>query len=203
MDGLIREGVLHSENIIDAFLKIPRRDFLPNDLVSQSEVNIPLPIGSGQTISQPLTVAFMLELLDPQGGQNILDVGSGSGWTTALLAHIIGEKGRVAAIEIIPELCEYGRKNVEKFSFVKKGTVGFYCQSAEDGLEKHAPYDRILVSASAQEIPKKLKDQLSVGGKMVLPVKNEIWYVEKKAQDDFEIEKFPGFAFVPFVKNKL
>lgn len=191
---------MRSDNIIEAFSKILRIEFIPNDLAAQSEVNIPLPIGHGQTISQPLVVAFMLELLDPRSGQNILDVGSGSGWTTAMLAHIVGDKGKVTALEIIPELCKYGQANVDKFSFIKKGIVEFHRQSAKNGFEKNAPYDRILASAAAFEIPAELKRQLIVGGKMVIPVRNEIWYVEKRGEDVFKIEKFGGFSFVPFVE---
>lgn len=202
INDLIRTGYLRSDNIIDAFSEIHRIEFVPSDLEGQAEANIPLPIGFGQTISQPLTVAFMLELLEPQCGQNILDIGSGSGWTTALLSHIVGEKGSVTAIEVIKELCEYGEKNVNKFSFIKKGIAQFHCQSAENGFEKNAPYDRILVSASVDEIPKELERQLAIGGKMVIPVRNEIWFMEKNGPDSFKIEKFAGFAFVPFIARR-
>ena len=201
VNDLIRNGYLRNDDIIDAFFNVHRIEFVPEDLSSQAEANIPLPIGYGQTISQPLTVAFMLELLEPKRGQNILDIGSGSGWTTGLLAHIVGEQGKVTAMEKIKELCEIGEKNVEKFGFIKKGIVEFYCKSAEEGFEKNAPYDRILVSASVDEIPLPLKKQLVIGGRMVIPVMNSIWHVEKKGEDDFNIEKFPGFTFVPFVKD--
>jgi len=200
-NDLIKNGYLRSDAIIDAFFNIHRIEFIPEDLAAQAEANIPLPIGYGQTISQPLTVAFMLELLDPKQGHNILDAGSGSGWTTGLLAYIVGEQGRVTSLEIIKELCEIGKKNVNKFGFVKKGIAEFYCESAEKGFKKNAPYDRILVSASADEIPLALKKQLVIGGKMVIPIMNGIWYIEKRGEDDFHIEKFPGFVFVPFVKG--
>jgi protein-L-isoaspartate(D-aspartate) O-methyltransferase len=199
VNNLIGDGYLRSDSIIDAFSKIHRREFVPEDLARQAEANVALPIGYGQTISQPLTVAFMLELLDPKLGNNILDIGSGSGWTTALLAYIVGEKGKVTALEKIKELCELGEKNVKKFNFIKKGVVQFHCMSAEEGYEKNAPYDRILVSAAALEIPSALKEQLAIGGKMIIPIANSIWSVEKKGEEDFNIKKFPGFAFVPFV----
>lgn len=201
INDLIRNGYLRSDSVIDAFSHVQRIEFIPDDLASRAEANIPLPIGYGQTISQPLVVAFMLELLDIKSGQNILDVGSGSGWTTGLLAHIVGENGRVTAMEKIKELCEFGKKNVEKYNFIKKGIVEFYCESAENGFPKNAPYDRILVSAVAGDIPAEFKKQLNIGGKMVIPVANSIWYVEKTGDDEFQIEKFPGFEFVPFVKN--
>ncbi|HPN54515.1 MAG TPA: protein-L-isoaspartate O-methyltransferase [Candidatus Moranbacteria bacterium] len=201
VNDLISKGYLSSEVIIDAFYKVHRIEFIPDDLAAQAEADIPLPIGYGQTISQPMTVAFMLELLDPKPGQNILDVGSGSGWTTGLLSYIVGDKGKVTAMEIIEELCKIGEKNVEKFGFVKKGIAEFYSDSAKNGFLQNSPYDRILVSASVDEIPPALKQQLVLGGKMVIPVNNSIWYVEKKSEDDFHIEKFSGFAFVPFLKN--
>jgi protein-L-isoaspartate(D-aspartate) O-methyltransferase len=201
VNDLIRYGYLRSDQIIDAFSRINRDSFVTDDLHAQAEANIALPIGYGQTISQPLTVAFMLELLDPQEGQNILDVGSGSGWTTSLLAHIVGEKGNVTGIEVIKELCEIGRINADKFGFVKKGIVEFHCVSGKNGYEKYAPYDRILVSASAMDVPESLKKQLAVGGKMVIPILNAIWYLEKIGENEFKIEKYPGFAFVPFVEK--
>lgn len=201
INELIRGGYLRTDSIIDAFSEINRVEFVPDDLASQAEINIPLPIGYGQTISQPLTVAFMFELLDPRRGQNILDVGSGSGWTTALLSRIVGEKGKVTAIERIPELCEFGKKNTDKFGFVEKGVAEFYCVNGTKGFPKYAPFDRILVSAMTQEVPKALKEQLKIGGKMVIPVHNDIWYLEKKGEDDFYKEEYPGFAFVPLIQE--
>lgn len=199
VNNLIRDGYLKSDSIIDAFSKIPRTEFVSEDLIGQADADIPLPIGFGQTISQPATVAFMFELLDPAKGQRILDVGSGSGWTTALLAQIVGETGHVIAMEKLDKLCEFGKNNVKKFNFLQKGIVEFHCKSAEKGCMEKAPFDRILVSASVEEIPSVFKEQLAIGGKMVIPVNNQIWFVEKKANDDFYIEKFPGFSFVPFV----
>ena len=201
VNNLIREGYLKTDNIIDAFSEINRIEFVPAYLESQAEANIPLPIGYGQTISQPLTVAIMLELLNPQRGQNILDVGSGSGWTTALLSYIVGEKGKVIALERIPELCEFGKKNVDKYGFIKKGIAEMYCADGNKGFPKYSPYDRILVSAAVEDIPQPLKDQLKVGGKMVIPVHNDIWYLEKKEENDFYKEEFPGFSFVPLIEK--
>jgi protein-L-isoaspartate(D-aspartate) O-methyltransferase len=192
---------LRSDLIIDAFSEMGRIEFVPKELEMEAEMDVPLPIGYGQTISQPLTVALMLELLNPERGQNILDVGSGSGWTTALLSYITGEKGKVTALEIIPELCEQGKNNVDKFGFVKKGVAEFHCVNAFDGYAENSPYDRILVSAMAEEIPPKIKEQLKVGGKMVIPIFNSIWYIEKKSEKDLYKEEFPGFSFVPFVSR--
>src|SRR5665647_107594 len=139
VNNLIRNGYLKTDAIIDAFSDVHRIEFIPDDLASQAEADIALPIGYGQTISQPLTVAFMLELLNPQAGQKILDVGSGSGWTTALLAFVVGEKGKVVALERIKELVEFGKKNVQKFSFYEKGIVEFYEADGTKGFPQEAP----------------------------------------------------------------
>jgi protein-L-isoaspartate(D-aspartate) O-methyltransferase len=199
INDLIRNGYLKTDAIIEAFSEIERVEFVPKDLEIASNINIPLPIGFGQTIPQPLTMAFMLELLDPGKGNHILDVGSGSGWSTALLAHIVGEKGRVTAMEIIEKLCEVGKKNVDKFGYIKKGIVEIHCMNAQDGWEKNAPYDRIFVSAVLEEIPISFKNQLAVGGKMVVPIRNAIIYLEKRGEFDFYKETFSGFSFVPFI----
>jgi len=111
---LIARNVLKTKAIIDAFQAVDRIDFVPLKYLDEAYGDYPLPIGYGQTISQPFTVAFMLELLQPQKGDKILDVGSGSGWTTALLAHIVQEEGSVRGIELIPELVAFGKKNLNK-----------------------------------------------------------------------------------------
>ena len=202
VNDLIKDGYLRTSLIIDAFSEIDRIEFVPQDLEAESEANIPLPIGHGQTISQPLTVAIMFELLDPQRGHNILDVGSGSGWTTTLLSYIVGSNGKVTAIERIPELCKYGEENTDKYRYVKKKIAEFYNIDGSDGFPQNAPYDRILVSAGGEEVPKALKDQLKIGGKIVIPVNNDIWYLEKKGDDDFYKEEYPGFSFVPLIQDK-
>jgi protein-L-isoaspartate(D-aspartate) O-methyltransferase len=198
-NNLIQKGTLHSDEIIRAFSEVNRAEFVPSAMVNEAEIDIPLPIGYGQTISQPTTVAIMLELLDARSGQNILDIGSGSGWTSALLACIAGETGKVTALERIPELCKMSEENFKKFDFLRKHPIDFQCIDATDGFEKNAPYDRILVSAETKEIPDAFREQLKIGGKMVIPINNSICYVEKKAENDIYLEEFPGFTFVPFI----
>jgi len=201
IDNLIEQGWLKTPNIISAFKKIKRVDFLPEDSKNLAELNGALPIGYGQTISQPLVVAFMLEQLQPEQGHKVLDVGSGSGWTTALLSEIVGEKGKVIAIELISELKEFGEENTAKYNFVKKGIAKFICADGSKGYEKEVPFDRILASASAQKIPLAWKKQLKIGGRIVTPIKTSIWVFVKEAEDSFEEIEHPGFAFVPLITD--
>lgn len=202
IDNLISEGWLKSPRIIEAFRKIKREDFLPDHLKDLAQLNEALPIGYGQTISQPLVVALMLELLEPKEGEKILDIGSGSGWTTALLAHIVGDKGRVVAIEIIPELAEFGKKNVAKYNFIEKGTVEFICGDGSQGYEKEMPFDKILVSATSSECYPAWKKQLKTGGKIVVPIGSSIWLFSKKSENRFDQIEYPGFVFVPLITKK-
>ncbi len=184
------------EKIKAAFQAIPRRYFLPKEVVGEAELDVPLPIGYGQTNSQPYTVGFMLGLLDVQAGHKILDVGSGSGWTTALLSHIVGPKGHVFALEKVPELVVFGRQNCQN---LKLKNVSFHQAGQDYGLPEQAPYDRILVSASAHNLPDTLIQQLKIGGKMVIPVRETILEITKTGVDSYDAVKHPGFVFVPLV----
>jgi len=220
IENLIQEGWLKTPRIIEAFRKIKRVDFLPKGMGNLAELNEALPIGYSQTISQPLVVAFMLEQLEPKEGDKILDVGSGSGWTTALLAYIVSEKepnskfkiqnsklnglnGRIIAIEIIPEIKEFGERNVAKYNFIEKGIVEFILADGSKGYKKEAPFDKILASASAERLPSAWKEQLKIGGRIVTPIGSSIWLFIKKSATEFEEIEYPGFAFVPLVtRNK-
>lgn len=199
IDDLIEQRWLKTPQIISAFKKIKRADFLPEDIKDLAEENMALTIDHGQTISQPLTVAFMFELLEPKEGQKILDIGSGSGWTTALLSEIVGEKGKITSLEIVPELSEFGKNNADKYGFVSQGRAEFLCVDGSKGYEKDAPYDRILVSASGDKIPEEWKKQLKEGGRIVAPVKNSIWLLVKGPDGEFTEKEYSGFVFVPLL----
>ena len=201
IEELIQSDYLKTQNIISAFKKIKRSDFVLEEFKDESEGNYPLPIGYDQTISQPLTVAFMLELLQPKQGDKILDIGSGSGWTTALLASIVGEKGKVYGIEIIPELKEFQNKNISKYNYIKKGIVEIFCADGTKGLPDKKPFDKILVSAMSSKIPIALKDQLKIGGRMVIPISDGISLLIKKSKDTFDEKHYSGFSFVPLVSK--
>lgn len=208
--ALIREGYLKTPRIIRAFRAIDRADFVLPEHAAEAYGNYPLPIGEGQTISQPLTVAFMFELLDPRPGEKIMDIGSGSGWTSALLAAIVGDKGRVYAIERIESIYGFGKKNAENYNFVKKGFIEFFCQDGALGVPERQPFDKILAGAAAsRNIPQTWRDQLRVGGRIVAPVKGSVWLFIKKSSPTssgrieiiWEEKEFPGFAFVPLVQG--
>jgi protein-L-isoaspartate(D-aspartate) O-methyltransferase len=180
-----------------AFDKVNRKYFVPDELVGSVDVDSPLPIGFGQAVSQPTTVKMMLDWLEPEPGNKVLDVGSGSGWTSALLAYLVGPKGKVFAVERIPELLDFGRQNVRKLDFIKN--VKFFQAGKKFGLPAHAPYDRILVSASAQRLPEELLEQLKPDGKLVIPVGYDILEIEKNRDGQIETTAHPGFVFVPLI----
>lgn len=200
-DELNGMGVLKNPLVYSAFRAVDRADFVPANKKLEAYQNYPLPIGHGQTISQPYTVAFMLDLLEPTKGQKILEIGSGSGWQTAMLAHIVGPKGKIYAMELIPELSKFGEVNVEQYPDLAK-RITFLAQSAENGLPEHAPFDRIIAAASLKEIQEVWKKQLTIGGKMVFPLRESIYVLTKESDIVFKKEVFPGFVFVPFVKQK-
>lgn len=215
-DALVRHlqerGVLKTSAITDAFLEIDRKDFLPENVQEYAYVDEALPIGEEQTVSQPYTVAFMLELLDPEPGHIILDSGAGSGWQTSILAHIVSlnnTKGKIYSFEIVPFLCDFGKENVSKYNFIKKGIVGWYCADASLP-PKDILFDRIISAASIlcneedviQCVPLAWKEQLKEGGIMVLPIGNSLWRFIKTGPDAFQQQEYPGFLFVPFVGEK-
>ena len=189
-------GILNTPEIISAFESIDRVDFIKSRDKPIAYEDIPLDIGYDQTISQPLTVAFMLEELEPQKGDSVLDIGSGSGWTTALLAHIVGKSGKVVGLEIVPELEDFGRSNIQKYKLnhvkiekVEEGVLGKPGQK----------FDRILVSASAKKLPEELILQLKPNGILVVPVGNSIFKITKSLEEVVSMQEFPGFVFVPLL----
>ncbi len=194
---LQNRGVLRTPEIIAAFKAVDRGDFIPVDLKSEAYDDHPLPLGFGSTISQPWTVAFMFELLEPKTGNRILDVGSGSGWTTAILSSIVGGAGRVVGIERIPELVLRGRENLAKYA-IQNAEIK---NAGEDlGFPSAGPYERILVSAAADNLPESLVGQLKEDGILVIPIRSQIWRVQKHP-DGLDIKKYDGFAFVPLIER--
>lgn len=218
VEELISLGYLKNPLLIEAFLTIDRKNFVLPEYQKDAYLNQPLPIGFGQTISQPLTVAFMLELLDLKEKEKVLEIGAGSGWQTALIAFMVNRskekdikddsneesaeiKGKVVALERIPELVKFAIDNVSKYNFIEKGIVEIIEANGYWGWEKEAPYDKIIAAAAGDEIPQKWKEQLKIGGKIVAPIKNSIVVLEKINKKDFEEKEFFGFSFVPLISD--
>ena len=179
----------------EAFRAIARTGFLPAELRGRAGFDGPLDIGHGQTNSQPRTVRDMLRLLEVQPGQRVLDVGSGSGWTTALLAHLTGPRGEVIGVELEPDLVEFGAANL-----ARTGQPWARIVAAEPGVlgvPGHAPYDRILVSAAPRRLPDELLDQLAPEGRMVIPVAGWMVLAVADAEGRVETSRHGSYRFVP------
>lgn len=206
IDNLIKEGYLKTPIIIEAFREVDRKDFVPENMKDVAYLNQALPIGEEQTISQPLTVAFMLELLEPRTGEKILDVGTGSGWQAALLAYIISRndterKGKVITIERIEKLKESAEASLSKYGFLEKGVIETVKGNGAEGHKKEAPYDKIIAAASGDNIPERWKEQVVIGGRIVAPVKSSILVLDKVEKDKFEKKQHFGFSFVPLINS--
>lgn len=184
-------------SIREAFKAIDRRRFLPAEVRHAAGLDRPLAIGHGQTNSQPSTVADMLGLLDVEPGQRVLDVGSGSGWTTALLGHLVGPQGMVIGVERVPELVVSGAAALGEhdmaWASIRRATDSVL------GWPEQAPYDRILVSAMAHRLASELVEQLVVGGILVCPVAGEMWRIVRTGQDEYERTKHGHYVFVPLI----
>jgi protein-L-isoaspartate(D-aspartate) O-methyltransferase len=206
IQSLVNEGYLKTPIIIEAFQKIDRKDFVIDKYKDAAYFNEALPIGEGQTISQPLTVAFMLELLEPCTGEKILDIGTGSGWQAALLSYIISKddrekKGKVVAIERIHNLKKMAENNLAKYGFIEKEITEVIEGNAAEGYEREAPYNKIIAAASGQKIPETWKEQIAIGGRIVAPIDFSIYVLDKIGKNEFKKRQYFGFSFVPLIQE--
>jgi protein-L-isoaspartate(D-aspartate) O-methyltransferase len=183
-------------SVLDAMRTVPRHKFVPDDMVEQAYEDHPLPIGYGQTISQPFIVALMTQTLEPKPGQRILEIGTGSGYQAAVLAELDVE---VYTIEIIPELAEQATKRLEDLGYTNVHTLnadGYF------GWEEFAPFDAVIVTAAPDHLPQPLANQLVEGGRLVIPIGpvgfvQTLWLFEKES-GELQATNLGGVSFVPF-----
>jgi len=196
---IIARGITDTATI-RAMRDVPRHEFVPTAFVKNAYNDGPLPIGYNQTISQPYIVALMTELIKPHKGQKVLEIGTGSGYQAAILAEIVDS---VYTIEIVPELAESATKRLQRLGY---RNINVRCGDGYLGWKEVAPFDAIVVTAAAEEIPKPLIEQLKDGGVMVIPVGSEISVQElkliTKKGEDFEVEDIIPVRFVPLVRKK-
>lgn len=191
-------GAMAGDAVDRALERVPRADFLPEPERRRAGEDRPLPIGHEQTSSQPSTVAAMLRLLDVRPGQRVLDLGSGSGWTTALLGDLVGPQGAVLGIERVPDLVSASRGALARLDLpwarVRPAEPGVL------GAPGEAPFDRVLVSADAPEVPREVVDQLVDGGVLVVPVAGEMLRVVRREEGE-RITRHGRYRFVPLLPS--
>tara|TARA_B100000768_G_scaffold169323_1_gene174834 strand:- start:4472 stop:5113 length:642 start_codon:yes stop_codon:yes gene_type:complete len=198
INQLIEKGI-RSKEILTVINKIPRHFFIDKDFESHAYIDKAFPIGSEQTISQPYTVAFQTSLLELKENEKVLEIGTGSGYQTAILIEL---KAKVYTIERQHHLFRKAKKNLP--------LLGYYPEIIKYGdgylgLKEHAPFDKILITAGAVEIPKKLLLQLKIGGVMIIPVGNntqKMTHVLRTGENKYQKKIFGEFSFVPMLKNK-
>jgi len=190
---------IKNKSALDAMKKVPRHKFVPSNNIENAYDDRPLPIGYGQTISQPYIVAYMTAVIDPEPGQKVLEIGTGSGYQAAVLAEIVDS---VFTIEIITELYKSSEKRLKEL-----GYKNVFCKNADGyyGWEKYAPFDAIVVTAAAEHIPPMLIEQLKDGGKMIIPVGspflNQTLILVEKSGEDITTNSLLPVRFVPFTRG--
>ena len=194
----IKARGVSNRNVIAAMLKVPRHMFVPDDMVPYAYDDYPLPIGEGQTISQPYIVALMTELLEPKPTDVVLEIGTGSGYQAAVLAQIVK---KVYSVERISKLAEFAKKNLRMLGINNVEVVlgdGWY------GLPEHGPYNGIIVTAAPEDVPKPLLDQLADEGRLVIPIGTDfqrLWVIRREGEIFERIPSIP-VRFVPLISEK-
>jgi len=200
IENLIRLNALKTSKIIEAFRKISRHKFVTKKYIDSAYEDMALPTIKGSTISQPYTVAFMLEKLQPKKGENILEIGAGSGWQACLLSYCVGEKGNVVTIEIDKEVADFAKENINK---LKRENIELVYGDGSVGYENEAPYDKIIYTAAVPKIPETIFKQLKVGGRIVAPIgstfEQVMTIIDKVSKNKFEEKRLESFLFVPLL----
>jgi protein-L-isoaspartate(D-aspartate) O-methyltransferase len=196
----MRSRDINDERVLAAMESVPRHEFVLPDMLDQAYNDHPLPIGYGQTISQPYIVALMTQMLNLDSGDKVLEIGTGSGYQAAVLAEMTEQ---VYTIEIIPELAERARDTLDQVGYdyvVSKQADGYW------GWEEHAPFDAIIVTAAPDHIPQPLLYQLVDGGSMVIPIGppggyQSLWVISREG-DEFNNYNWGGVRFVPLTRTE-
>ena len=194
----LREKGIEDERVLRAIGQLPRHFFLDKAFEEWAYQDKPFPIGKEQTISQPYTVAYQTSLLEVSKRDKILEIGTGSGYQAAILA-LLG--GRVYTVERQELLYKKAKALLEQLAI---GNIRCYLRDGYKGLPEFAPFDKIIVTAGAKEVPQPLLEQLSIGGSMIIPVGGKaqrMKRITKVDADKYEYEDFANFRFVPFLKG--
>jgi len=199
--SLVAWGYLKKPEIIAAFKKVPRQDFIPDNAKEYAYSDQPLSIGHNQTISAPSMIAIMMESLDLKPNQRVLEIGAGSGYNAALVAEVVGKKGEIVTVERIKGLADFAEKNLKKAGY---GWAKVVLSDGSLGYMEGAPWDRILVTACTPELPKPLIEQLKTSGKLGAPVGRnnmlQTWTVAEKLESgEVRITEHGGCSFVPLI----
>ena len=198
-DQIIKRGI-QDQRVLDIMGSVDRQKFVPEEYAQSANDDGALPIGYGQTISQPFIVAFMSENLKIDASHKVLEIGTGSGYQSAVLSNLCNH---VYTIEIIDELAKEASSRLKEFGY---NNITVHSGDGYKGLPEEAPFDRIMVTAAPKEIPEILVEQLSEGGMMILPMGEEfdiqhLWVVTKEGDGSIKKEKVLPVRFVPMVKK--
>ncbi|NLE46508.1 MAG: protein-L-isoaspartate(D-aspartate) O-methyltransferase [Chloroflexi bacterium] len=198
MIELIKSRGVTNQAVLNAMQAVPRHVFVPEEERGYAYGDHPLPIGCGQTISQPYIVALMTDLLELRSGDKVLEVGLGSGYQAAVLAEMPGVE--VFAIEIIPELAERAQERLASLGYTQ-----IHCKQGDGyfGWPEEAPFNAIVVTAAPEKVPPPLEEQLAIGGRLVVPVGppggyQTLWKITRRADGTYHRLRHSGVAFVPF-----
>ncbi len=198
VSGQLEARGIRDPAVLAAMRGIPREEFVPAELANHAYDDNPLPIGEGQTISQPYMVAYMAEALEPAYTDRVLEIGTGSGYAAAVLGRIVAE---VHTVERIALLADIARERLAGLGYTN---IQVHTGDGSLGWPGHAPYDAIVVTAGAPRVPQPLLDQLAVGGRLVIPVGRDprlqtLVRVRRAGEDDYRYESHFGVMFVPLI----